>query len=142
LRELLLQDGVPKEQMGDVVRHQDGMSVITMDPPHPATVSRKNVGSVEIDPMIVGLELVRRGKSSTKTVVVPSMRADALGAKAFGVSRTYFGKGVAGGKVYLNGAVASKSTVVGLADELYADGVGRFVVQASRRCRPFRGAGY
>lgn len=130
LRELLLRDGVPKDQLGDIVKHRDGLSVILKDPPHPATLNRKRVGSLEVEPMVVGLELVRQGKLSTKTVVVPSMRADVLGAKAFGVSRTYFGKGVAGGKVYLNGMVAGKSSVVELADEVYAEGVGRFCVEA------------
>lgn len=62
------------------------------------------------------------------TAVVASLRADAIGAKGFKVSRSYFAKGVAGGKVSVNGKVAGKSTEVAPGDVLVADGLGRITL--------------
>jgi len=45
--------------------------------------------------------------SRVRTLVVPSLRVDAVGAKGFGVSRSYFAQGVKAGKVRLRGKVAS-----------------------------------
>ena len=58
--------------------------------------------------------------------VVPSLRVDALGAKAFRVSRSFFRKGIEAGNVTVNGSAVGKSGVVAEADEVYADGLGRY----------------
>jgi len=76
-----------------------------------------------VDPSRLG-----RGKRTRQVVVVPSLRVDALGAKAFRVSRAYFSKGVAGGRVSVNGVRAGKSSSAGPGDEVYAEGLGRFTV--------------
>lgn len=58
-------------------------------------------------------------------VVVPSMRVDVVGAKAFGASRSWFQKGIAGGKVRVGGTVAGKATVVEAGVWIEAAGLGR-----------------
>ena len=63
--------------------------------------------------------------AKTRTVVVPSLRLDVVGAKGFGVSRAYFQAGIEGKKVRVNGTVAGNSTPVREGDSLSADGLGR-----------------
>ena len=65
------------------------------------------------------------GRTRTVDVVVPSLRVDVVGAKAFGASRSWFQKGIAGGKVRVAGSTAGKSTVVSVGDWIEADGLGR-----------------
>lgn len=60
----------------------------------------------------------------TVSAVVPSLRVDVLGAKGFKVSRSYFAKGVAGGKVSVNGKPAGKSSSAGVGDRIEAQGLG------------------
>ena len=48
----------------------------------------------------------------TLTAIVPSLRVDVLGARAFKVSRAYFAKGVAAGNVLIGGAKADQSASV------------------------------
>jgi RNA-binding protein YlmH len=57
----------------------------------------------------VPLERLAQGRVRRRDVVVPSLRVDAVGAKAFGVSRSWFAKGVAAGRVHVNGRPAGKS---------------------------------
>jgi RNA-binding protein YlmH len=62
------------------------------------------------------------------TVIVPSLRTDVLGARAFRVSRAWFSKGVENGSVTVNGAPAGKSTQAAAGDEVVAAGLGSFRV--------------
>jgi RNA-binding protein YlmH len=79
----------------------------------------------------VPLERARPGaRERTRAAVVPSLRVDALGAKAFGVSRSWFAKGIAAGRVHVNGRVVGKSAEAAEGDEVWADGLGRFRVRA------------
>lgn len=64
-----------------------------------------------------------------RVVVVPSLRADVVGAKGFGVSRTYFAEGVKRGKVRVGGKIAMASTPVAAGDLLVAEGLGRLEVK-------------
>ncbi|MCS6867922.1 MAG: RNA-binding protein [Thermus sp.] len=59
-----------------------------------------------------------------RTLVVPSLRVDAVGAKGFGVSRTYFVQGVKAGKVRLKGRPASPKDEMAPGDTLLAEGLG------------------
>ncbi|WP_457637973.1 S4 domain-containing protein [Oceanithermus sp.] len=65
------------------------------------------------------------GRSRTRTLVVPSLRVDVVGAKGFGISRSYFAKGVKAGKVRLGGRIASSKDEVREGDVLLAEGLGR-----------------
>jgi RNA-binding protein YlmH len=62
------------------------------------------------------------------SVIVPSLRADVLGARAFRVSRAWFAKGIANGNVSVNGRPAGKSTQALAGDEVTASGLGSFTV--------------
>lgn len=62
--------------------------------------------------------------------VVPSLRVDVLGARAFKVSRAYFAKGVAAGRVSVNGAAAGKSSSVEVGQEVVARGLGSFTLRS------------
>lgn len=63
-------------------------------------------------------------------VIVPSLRVDVLGARAFKVSRAYFAKGVAAGRVSLSGAPAGKSSSVEIGQEVVARGLGSFSLRS------------
>ena len=76
------------------------------------------------------VDLLGGGAARTVSAVVPSLRVDVLGARAFGVSRAYFSKGVAAGRVSVNGAAASKSASAAEGDQVYAEGLGRFHVKS------------
>ncbi len=67
---------------------------------------------------------LRAARERVRTLVVPSLRVDAVGAKGFGVSRTYFAQGVRAGKVRLRGRVASPKEEMAPGDVLLAEGLG------------------
>jgi RNA-binding protein YlmH len=69
-----------------------------------------------------------RARSRERSAVVPSLRVDALGAKAFGVSREYFAKGIAAGRVRVDGRTVAKSAEAEAGDAVWAEGLGRFRV--------------
>ncbi len=60
------------------------------------------------------------------TAVVPSLRVDVLGARAFGVSRSYFAKGVAAGSVSVAGKRAGHATTLAVGEEVAARTLGTF----------------
>ena len=64
----------------------------------------------------------------TITAVVPSLRVDVLGARAFGVSRSYFAKGIASGSVSCNGVVVGKSASAEVGQTFAANTLGTFFV--------------
>ncbi|GEM90040.1 S4 domain-containing protein [Oceanithermus desulfurans] len=66
-----------------------------------------------------------RERRKTRTLVVPSLRVDVVGAKGLGVSRSYFAKGVKAGKVRLRGRVAGAGDEVREGDTLIAEGLGQ-----------------
>ena len=112
--------------IGDIVAHQEGLSAVTLgkaELPNLVRVSGKSVGLEQIP-----LERIASGSRKTQLVVVPSLRVDALGAKAFGVSRSYFSKGVKAGNVTVNGLTVGKSGSAEAGDEVYAEGLGRFSI--------------
>jgi RNA-binding protein YlmH len=76
----------------------------------------------------VELAPAQRARSRERTAVVPSLRVDALGAKAFGVSREYFAKGIAAGRVRIDGRTVGKSAEADAGDAVWAEGLGRFRV--------------
>lgn len=67
---------------------------------------------------------LRPPRERVRTLVVPSLRVDAVGAKGFGVSRTYFAQGVKAGKVRLRGKPASPKEEMAPGDVLLAEGLG------------------
>ena len=89
----------------------------------------RSIKGVPVEPLEVPVDRVAGGSGKEFSAVVPSLRVDVLGAKAFRVSRAYFAKGVAAGRVRVNGKPAGKSVVAESGDEVYADGLGRFRVE-------------
>lgn len=120
--------GVDKDAVGDIVAHQDGLSVIVLPSAKEAALKVTHVGGRPVTVQETELSRLARGRERRQQVIVPSLRVDVLGAKAFRVSRAYFAKGVAGGRVSLNGSVAGKASSAGVGDEVYAEGLGRFNV--------------
>jgi RNA-binding protein YlmH len=121
-----LRRNLDADAVGDIIEHQDGLSVIVLREAvneNPVTVRGKTY-SVKI----VELQKVTSGSRKRQSAIVPALRVDALGAKAFGVSRSYFAKGVAAGNVFVNGQKATKSSEAEAGDEVYAQGLGRFAV--------------
>lgn len=118
--------GIPQHALGDVVNHQDGLSVLLLPSALKIALTLTHVGGHPATVQETDLSLLAGGRQRQQQVVVPSLRVDVLGAKAFRVSRAYFAKGVAGGRVSLNGTVIGKSASAEAGDEVYAEGLGRF----------------
>ncbi len=74
------------------------------------------------------LEQRPKARERIRSVVVPSLRVDVVGARGFGVSRSYFAQGVRSGKVRLGGRVASAKDEVAEGDSLLAEGLGSLAV--------------
>ena len=74
-------------------------------------------------------EELPKSRERTRSVVVPSLRVDVVGAKGFGVSRNYFAQGVKAGKVKLKGKTASAKDEIAEGDTLMADGLGSIVIK-------------
>lgn len=121
--------GVAPGRIGDVVSHEEGVSVVVSAPAPGALLRVRSIEGVPVEPLEVPVDRVAGGSGKEFSAVVPSLRVDVLGAKAFRVSRSYFAKGVAAGRVRVNGAPAGKSAVAQPGDEVYADGLGRFHVE-------------
>lgn len=127
-QDLLVALDLPDDARGDV--RDDGGSFLVATNARGAKLLG-SLGSVRGPSGLIGLEVepVAAGSlersNRTRTVVVPSTRVDVVGAKGFGVSRSYFQAGVQGGKVRVNGALASSSTEVREGDTLVAEGLGR-----------------
>ncbi len=121
-----LRQVVAPEQLGDVVLHQDGCSVIALGKTN--IPSQLRLRGQDYSLQQVALDYVAKGNAKRQQVIVPSLRVDALGSKAFGVSRSYFGKGIMAGNVMLNGRKTSKSSDAEAGDEIYAEGLGRFTI--------------
>jgi RNA-binding protein YlmH len=65
-----------------------------------------------------------KARNKTRSVVVPSLRVDVVGAKGFGVSRNYFAQGVKAGKVKLGGKTVSAKDEIAEGESLLAEGLG------------------
>lgn len=125
----LRSEGIEKDLIGDILSHQEGLSVVLLPDAKAKGLGLTHVGGRPVSVQEVSLERLARGKERTQQIIVPSLRVDVLGAKAFRVSRAYFAKGIAGGRVSVNGALASKSSTATLGDEIYAEGLGRFTIK-------------
>lgn len=123
-RAALHEAGWSPPRLGDACVFEEGIAFVVLagDADEPAAV---RIQGASLRPRPVPLERVAGGSRKRVQGVVPSLRVDALGAKAFGVSRAYFGKGVAAGNVRLDGARAGNSDVVAPGGELWAERLGR-----------------
>ncbi len=74
-------------------------------------------------------EQLPKARERTRSVVVPSLRVDVVGAKGFGVSRTYFAQGIKAGKVRLGGRIASVKDELAEGVHLLAEGLGSLVIK-------------
>ena len=117
---------VNADAVGDIIAHQAGLSVVVLE--NTSDTSSLKVRGREVTLQAVPLDKVASGSRKKQVVVVPSLRVDALGAKAFNVSRSYFSKGIKAGNVTVNGVKATKSSSAEPGDEVYAEGIGRFYV--------------
>lgn len=117
--------GIDASDIGDVVEHAEGVSVIVRASGRPPVASPLTVAGRRLEVQLVDVERAASGSRKRLSLVVPSLRADVLGAKAFGASRSWFSKGVAGGKVRVDGEPAGKSTSLEIGSELWAEGLGR-----------------
>jgi RNA-binding protein YlmH len=106
------------EAMGDVEPYEEGFLVALLPKGKKAL---EEAGFALLPPPEGAL---RPSTERVRTLVVPSLRVDAVGAKGFGVSRTYFAQGVKAGKVRLRGKVASPKEEMAPGDVLLAEGLG------------------
>ena len=124
-RAALQEAGLEPGMLGDVVRHAAGVTVVALASALEDLPERVVAAGRSVDVEVVELDRVATGSRRTLRLVVPSLRADVLGAKAFGASRSWFVKGVAAGKVRIDGDPAGKSSTLEVGSELWAEGLGR-----------------
>ncbi|GGJ85830.1 S4 domain-containing protein [Deinococcus aquiradiocola] len=114
---------LPEETLGEVREERGAFLIAATGRAVKALADVTTLAGREVDVEEIG---AAAGKGSkTREVVVPSMRADVVGAKGFGVSRAYFQQGVEAGKVRLNGQPARASSDIREGDSLSAEGLGR-----------------
>jgi RNA-binding protein YlmH len=127
LRAAVRAAGLDAGALGDVIVDADGAAIVAVAAALPTLLAARAGTATGRE---VPLARLAQGRLRRRDVVVPSLRVDALGAKAFGVSRSWFAKGVAAGRVHVNGRPAGKSADAVQGDEVWADGLGRFRVVA------------
>lgn len=127
VRAALRAAGIDADALGDARADDDGVTVVVTAAALAAVLAVRIGGRPAAE---VPLASLAGARARTRAAVVPSLRVDALGARAFGVSRAYFAKGVAAGRVHLNGRTVGKSAEAAAGDEVWADGLGRFRVTA------------
>ncbi|MGQ9511170.1 MAG: S4 domain-containing protein [Thermaceae bacterium] len=108
----------PSEYVGEVVPLEEGVLAALLPEAKRALLSR----GVSLRPPPEGA--LQPLKEGVQVLVVPSLRVDVLGAKGFGVSRTYFQEGVKAGKVRLKGRLATPKDELAPGDILFAEGLG------------------
>ncbi|MBS3967219.1 MAG: hypothetical protein KGZ60_08220 [Truepera sp.] len=126
LQAALRRHGLEAGEIGDVLKYQGGLGVVVSRRVKDHALSLRALGGLELRWQEVALTHLGSGAEKRWQAIVPALRLDALGAKAFGVSRAYFSKGIAGGKVSINGQPTHKASVVSAGDEIFAEGLGRF----------------
>ncbi|ADY25388.1 RNA-binding S4 domain protein [Deinococcus proteolyticus MRP] len=109
--------------LGDIRDVRGSFQVTASGKAAAALLALSDLGGREVTVEEVG-ETAGKG-SKLREVVVPSMRADVVGAKGFGVSRAYFQQGIDSGKVRLNGQPVRAGSEVREGDSLSAEGLGR-----------------
>lgn len=125
LRVALETHGIAADNLGDTRDYQEGSALVLLHSVVEKALTLEKLEGKPVSLQEISLDYLASGKSSRIQVIVPSLRVDALGAKAFKKSRSYFSKGIAGGKVSLNGVKAGKSVSAEVGDEIYAEGLGR-----------------
>jgi RNA-binding protein YlmH len=128
--DILVALALPKELVGDVrLDERSGDALIALLPKAMKQLDgldSLNVGGRPYDVALTILAASDLERSERlRAVVVPSLRVDVVGAKGFGVSRSYFQAGIEGKKVRINGQIASSSSDIRAGDTLSAEGLGR-----------------
>lgn len=109
--------------LGDLEEVQEGFLLVTLPK------GLKTLQAAGIQAQTALPEQLPQTRERTRRVVVPSLRVDVVGAKGFGVSRTYFAQGVKAGKVKLRGKTAAVKDQIAEGDHLLAEGLGGLVVK-------------
>jgi hypothetical protein len=109
--------------LGDCEKVEGGCLVVTLPKGHKALIE----AGLEVREPTPGE--IPKSRERVRSVVVSSLRVDAVGAKGFGVSRNYFAQGVKAGKVKLGGKTAAGKDEVKEGDTLLAEGLGVLTVR-------------
>lgn len=109
--------------MGDLEEANEGFLLAT------SPKGLKTLGEAGLEVREAAPEELPKSRERTRSVVVPSLRVDVVGAKGFGVSRTYFAEGVKAGKVKLRGKTALAKDEIAEGDTLIAEGLGNLRVK-------------
>ena len=106
---------------GSSLPHQEGLAVVVAQE-HIDNMVGEFSGTRQTPQVLTPDDIP--SKSYQLQAISAALRVDALGAKAFKVSRSYFAKGIANKKVFINGQLANKSSQAEPGDEIYAEGIG------------------
>ena len=78
--------GIEPGIVGDLVSHSDGIALVCLAPPDGRLLEPVPVGGCQIPGREIDLKLLRAASVRRFDAVIPSLRVDAVGAKAFRVS--------------------------------------------------------
>ncbi|MCS7057883.1 MAG: RNA-binding protein [Meiothermus sp.] len=121
--EARLRAGVEPGLLGDLEPVEGGFLLAALPKALPA------LQALGLEAQPASPEQLPQARERLRSVVVPSLRVDVVGARGFGVSRNYFAQGVKAGKVWLRGRVASVKDELQEGDQVLAEGLGSLVVR-------------
>ena len=125
LRARLLEQGVNDDALGDCLNTEEGPACIIRSSEADGLPMHLVADGQERPLMRWPLDALPQGRERTFDRVVASLRADVIGAAAFGASRTWFAKGIRAGHVRIDGSTVGKAATLEAGSELWAEGLGR-----------------
>ncbi len=124
----LLAAGIERSDLGDAFATADGSVVLLTERSAKRVPDTLMIASVPVHLDRAPADEAGWGRGKQFDRVVASLRADVIGAAAFGASRTWFSKGVAAGKVRIDGERVGKASTLEVGSELWAEGLGRAIL--------------
>ena len=121
----LLEQGVDDDALGDCLNTEEGPACIIRSSEADGLPMHLVADGQERPLMRWPLDALPQGRERTFDRVVASLRADVIGAAAFGASRTWFAKGIRAGHVRIDGSTVGKAATLEAGSELWAEGLGR-----------------
>ena len=123
LRAALVSAGLPEGQVGDVQEEGAELRVAVT-----GSAARRLPEVAERLQLSAQREPAKTAQAKQRQVTVPSLRVDVVGARGFGVSRTYFQAGIEHRHVFRDGVALKGRDELAAGDLVVAQGLGQLRV--------------